>query len=150
MATAPQRGPGRPPNDEIRIRRKEEILEAATRLFSERGYNDANTQELANLLQVGKGTIYRYFPTKQDLFLAAVDRLMQQLLSAIDASIAPFEDPLERLTRVVRTYLAHFAEHPEFTELLIQERAHFKDRKKPTYFVYRDSSIKRGASSFAN
>lgn len=143
MATASNRKPGRPPNDDIRSRRQEEILEAAAKLFAERGYSEANTQELADLLQVGKGTIYRYFETKQELFLAAVDRVMQQLTEAMDAAIDPIADPLERLAHAIKTYLIYMAEHPEIVELLIQERAQFKDRKKPTYFVYRDASMER-------
>ena len=60
-------------SDGIKVRRQEEILEAAATLFAECGYSDADTQTLADRLGVGKGTIYRYFPSKQELFLAAVD-----------------------------------------------------------------------------
>jgi AcrR family transcriptional regulator len=140
MATASNRRPGRPSSDDIRTRRQEEILEAAAKLFAERGYSDANTQELADLLQVGKGTIYRYFPTKQELFLAAVDRLMRQLKETIDQAMEGIDDSFERMAVGVRTYLKYFAEHPEVAELLIQERAQFRDRTKPTYFVHREAN----------
>lgn len=143
MKTATKRGPGRPVNHEIRTRRQEEILDAAARFFAARGYSEANIQELADLLQVGKGTIYRYFPTKEALFLATVDRMMQQLTDAIDAGIDAVEDPVEQLVGAVNAYLRFFADHTEATELLIQERAHFKDRKKPTYFAYREANTKR-------
>jgi AcrR family transcriptional regulator len=143
MKTAPHRGPGRPVNQEIRTRRQEEILDAAAKLFAARGYSEANVQELADILQVGKGTVYRYFPTKQELFLAAVDRLMQRLNEALDQCIQSIADPIDQIAGAVKTYLKFFAEHPEFTELLIQERAQFKDRKKPTYFVYRDAYSER-------
>ena len=39
------------------------------------------------------------------------------------------DDPLERTVQGIRSFLAFFAEHPQFVELLIQERALFKDRK---------------------
>jgi AcrR family transcriptional regulator len=144
MATVPHRGPGRPPSEEIRFRREEEILEAAAKFFAERGYSTANTQDLADLLQVSKGTIFRYFPTKQDLFLAAVDRMMRKLDAELQACcVEKNDDPLEQLTAVVTAYLRFCAQHPEFPELLIQERAQFKDRKKPTYFVYREAGFER-------
>src|SRR5262249_57454593 len=63
--------PGRPQDPARRERRREEILEAAARLFAEHGYSETDTQGLADLLQVGKGTLYRYFRTKRELFLAA-------------------------------------------------------------------------------
>lgn len=137
MKTALRRGPGRPASEAIRLRREEEILDAAAKLFAQRGYADMATQALADALDVGKGTIYRYFPSKQALFLAAIDRLMRRLHVAIDARVARVADPLERIPQGVETYLTFFAEHPEFVELLIQERALFKDRQQPLYFEHR-------------
>lgn len=139
------RKPGRPPNPEIRSRREEEILDAAAKLFAEHGYSEMATQALADELGVGKGTVYRYFPTKRDLFLAAVDRMMSQLTANVDDAVAAVEDPVEQMRSGIRSYLAFFAQRPEAVELLIQERAHFRDRKKPTYFEYRDANRGRWA-----
>jgi AcrR family transcriptional regulator len=121
--------------------RREQILETAAKLFAKHGYADTDTQLLAEELGIGKGTIYRYFPSKQDIFLAAVDRVMRQLRTVIDASIEEVNDPLDQIATAIRTYLAFFAEHPDFVELLMQERAQFKDRKKPTYFQHREANI---------
>jgi AcrR family transcriptional regulator len=138
-----QRKPGRPANEAIRLRRREEILDAAGKLFAKHGYSDAATQALADMLQVGKGTIYRYFPTKEELFLATVDRVMSRLVAAVDERIAGVEDPFVCMGNAIEAYLEFFARQPEFVELLIQERAQFKDRKKPTYFEYRDADRER-------
>jgi AcrR family transcriptional regulator len=113
--------------------RREEILNAATDLFAEFGYSDAVTSDLADKLQVGKGTIYRYFPSKRDLFLAATDRVMRRLRSTIDGSIVRIEDPIDRIEAGTRAFLTFFAQHPKYVELLILERALFKDREQPTY-----------------
>lgn len=110
----------------------------ATQLFAEHGFSDAMTQELADRLGVGKGTIYRYFPSKRELFLAAADRVMRTLTAEVDASIADTEDGVERIERGVTAFLTFFAERPEYVELLIQERAHFKDRTRPTYIQHRE------------
>lgn len=118
--------------------RREAILDAATSLFSEVGFNDADTQALAERLGVGKGTLYRCFASKRELFLAAVDRAMRELRERLQRSVEDEVDPLDRVARGIRAYLEFFAEHPEYVELLIQERALFKDRKKPTFFEYRD------------
>ena len=129
--------------DQRRLQREEQILETAMQLFAEHGYTDCDTQLLAEKLQVGKGTIYRYFPSKRDLFLAAADRVMRLMRQCIDARVEGIEDPFERIGVAIHAYLSFFAEHPEYVELLIQERAQFKDRKKPTYFVHRETNIKR-------
>lgn len=142
------RRPGRPADPTVRERRQEEILDAAARIFAQEGFHEADVQELADMLHVGKGTVYRYFPSKERLFLAAVDRVMCRLKAAVDASIGGIEDPLERLSRAIHAYLAFFAEYAEFVELLIQERAQFKDRKKPTYFEHRDANLGRWRELF--
>jgi AcrR family transcriptional regulator len=143
MRTTSIKKPRRAPDEALWASRQEEILDAATKLFAEHGYADTDTQLLADKLRVGKGTLYRYFPSKQALFLAAADRVMRKLRAEIDARIADARDAPERVTRVVHTYLRFFDDHPEFVELLIQERAQFKDRKKPTYFEYREADIDR-------
>ncbi len=123
---------------DVKTRRETEILDAATKLFSECGYSQADTQTLADRLGVGKGTIYRYFPSKRELFLAAVDRLMHQLHESITAAIKHIEDPIDRMLEAINAYLVFFKDRPEIVELMIQERAHFKDREKPTYFEHRE------------
>ncbi len=142
MPKARTRKRGRPKDRELMQRRQEEILDVAARVFAERGFPGTDVQEIADELEVGKGTIYRYFPTKRKLFLAAVDRAMRRLREEVDASAAEAGDPLERIARAVRAYLAFFDANPAFVELLMQERAEFKDRKKPTYFEHREVNEK--------
>ena len=72
-------------SDEANLARCEEILETATELFAEHGFSDAVTQALAERLGVGKGTIYRHFPSKRELFLAAADRVMRKLQEEVNA-----------------------------------------------------------------
>jgi len=143
MVSPVTKRPGRPADPELWQRRREEILDAAATLFARHGYSQTDTQILADTLQVGKGTLYRYFPSKRELFLASVDRVMRRLRACIDARIAGVTEPLEQIALAVGAYLAFFAEHPDFVELLIQERAQFKDRKEPTYFEHRDLNVQR-------
>ncbi len=134
---------GRPDDAVLAARRRGQILDVATPLFAKRGFPNTDLQVVADELRVGKGTIYRYFKSKEDLFLAAVDRGMKRLRERIDAEVAGAIDPLEQIERAIRSYLAFFDASPEIVELLIQERAEFKDRKKPTYFEHRDANIGR-------
>src|SRR5215469_9527093 len=87
-----------------RVRREEQILETAMQLFAEHGYADTDTQLLAEKLQVGKGTIYRYFRSKRELFLAAADRVMRQMRQCVDARIEGIEEPLDCIAIAVRAF----------------------------------------------
>jgi AcrR family transcriptional regulator len=130
------------------VERREELLDAATELFAEHGYSDVVTQTIVERLQVGKGTLYRHFPSKRDLFLATVDRVMRRLRERIDAGISGIDDPFDRVSRAIQAFLAFFEEHPKYAELLIQERALFRDRKKPTYLEHREVNVKRWRELF--
>lgn len=136
-----RRGPGRPRDSELPERRRREILEVATRKFAQNGYAATDVQFVADELDVGKGTVYRYFPSKEDLFLAAVDQGMQQLKTAIDQAAGQAGTAIERVELGVRAYLEYFDQHPDVIELVIQERSNFRDRTRPTYFVHRDANI---------
>jgi AcrR family transcriptional regulator len=135
--------PRRPAGEALCASRSEQILEAAAGLFARHGYDQTDTQLLAETLGVGKGTLYRYFPSKRDLFLAAADRVMRRLHQRIEDSIRGVDDPLDQVAEAIRAYLTFFAEHPDFVELLMQERALFKDRQEPTYFQHRAAHIER-------
>lgn len=134
---------GRPIDERLWERRCDEILDAAAGLFAERGYDAADTQELANRVGVGKGTLYRYFPSKRELFLAAADRVMRRLRERLDSAVSAQNDPLDQVAAAIEAFLGFFDEEPRFVELLIQERALFKDREKPTYIEHRDNNMAR-------
>lgn len=123
--------------------RREEILDAATELFAEHGYSDAVTQALVDRLGVGKGTVYRHFPSKRELFLASVDRVMRRLREHVDDRIRGVDDTVERIGVAVRAFLEYFETHPRYVELLVQERALFKDRTRPTYVSHREANAAR-------
>jgi AcrR family transcriptional regulator len=131
---------GRPKDVNLRRRRQEEILDSAATLFADQGYTGTEVQVLADTLGLSKGTIYRYFASKEQLFLAAVDRGMRRLHTEVEAAIVDAAEPLQRIGLAIRAYLAFYRDHPEYTELLIQERAAFRDRRRPTYFVHREAN----------
>ena len=68
---------------------------------------------------------------------------MRKLQERVEANIVGITDGFERVTKAVAAFLAFFAEHPHYVELLIQERAYFKDRQRPTYFEHREINIER-------
>ncbi len=133
------RKPGRPKDPDLESRRRAEILAAAAPIFANAGFANTDVQEIADHIGVGKGTIYRYFPTKESLFLATVERGLRELSEEIDAVfLNPDEDPVDQVAQAVRLYLSFFARRPEMAELFIQERAVFRHHHKPLYFAIDD------------
>ncbi|NQT18561.1 MAG: TetR/AcrR family transcriptional regulator [Planctomycetes bacterium] len=126
--------------DRVALRR-EEILEEATRLFAAEGYARAKVDDVAARLRIAKGTVYRYFPTKEQLFLAAADRAMEGLQNAILSVTDPIDDPFEKLKTGVKAYLSFFDANLHLIEIFVHERAEFRDRKKPSFLTYSDKNI---------
>ncbi|MBS0208119.1 MAG: TetR/AcrR family transcriptional regulator [Planctomycetes bacterium] len=118
--------------------RRQFIIETAAKLFAEAGYADCEMDRVAAACGVAKGTLYLYFPGKQELFFAAVDLGMHQMQAALRAAYESATDPFKQIVKSIGAYLVFFEEHPHYVELLIQERAIFKDRKRSTYFEHRD------------
>jgi AcrR family transcriptional regulator len=132
-----------PTRAEANDRRRTEILDKAIELFAAHCYAGTDTQMLADELQVGKGTLYRYFQNKEELFLAAVDYLLNKMKAKIDAAADSVTDPLEKVRAGVLAYLTFYVENPDYAEMLIQERALFKDRGTPSYFRHRERHVQR-------
>jgi AcrR family transcriptional regulator len=55
--------------------RREQILEAAVKVFSEKGFRAAKMQEVANAAGISNGTVYNYFRSKDEVLLALLERL---------------------------------------------------------------------------
>lgn len=114
--------------------RRGAILAAAIPLFARGGFAGVEVDAIATAAGCAKGTIYRYFENKESLFRACVDRVMTGLLERTEAPGEP--DLVRRIEFGVRAYLAYFEDHPEYIELLIQERAGFRDRERPSFYEF--------------
>ena len=72
-----------PPND-----KKNRILEAAARVFAQKGYAGASVADIALRAEIGKGTVYEYFDSKEDLFFAVFEWYLQLSAGRANVSIA--------------------------------------------------------------
>jgi AcrR family transcriptional regulator len=139
MTAVLKRNPGRPPDEALRERRCCAILKEASAVFAKHGFGETDVQWIADALGISKGTIYRYFPSKEKLFMAAVHDGIDRMHREIDAAGIGIDDHLEEIRVRVVAYLRFFKKNPQLVELFIQERAEFRDQKTPIYFQHRDA-----------
>lgn len=91
------------------LRNADKIVEAALTQFSERGV-DTSLDEIARKAGVGAGTLYRHFPTRQELIASTLKMCPVQLRATQD-SLSESEDPLSALQewlRIIREYVRTF------------------------------------------
>ncbi|MGD0770540.1 MAG: TetR/AcrR family transcriptional regulator [Tepidisphaeraceae bacterium] len=149
MTLVAKRLPGRPPDEALQERRREAILKVAAQLFARHGFADTDVQWIADALSISKGTVYRYFPSKEKLFLAAVERGVKRMRKHIDAARRGATDKIDEIRAAVIAYLRFFKKNPQLVELFIQERAEFKGRRPPIYFLHRASRRGTAREHFA-
>jgi TetR/AcrR family transcriptional regulator, regulator of autoinduction and epiphytic fitness len=74
--------------------REDAIIQAVNRLLAEKGFDAMTVDEVAAEVGIAKASLYRHFPSKEDLAAAAMARLMEnavQFLDALDASLPPLQ-----------------------------------------------------------
>jgi AcrR family transcriptional regulator len=142
MTAVQKRPPGRPCDEALQERRREAILKVTATMFARHGFTATDVQWIADKLKVSKGTVYRYFPSKEKLFLAAVERGVRQLHEHIESAKRGLSDPIEEIRAAVTAYLQFFKENPQLVELFVQERSEFREKHRPLYFQHREA--KRG------
>ena len=64
----------------------EKILTVAARLFATHRFHEARMEDIAAAAEVGKGTLYRYFKDKEELYLALLERTAEQLSQCLSQS----------------------------------------------------------------
>jgi AcrR family transcriptional regulator len=87
--------------------KRDDILQTATRLFSEKGYRNTAIAELAKMTGVAEGTIFYHFKTKEELFLAILEKLRQTLIGAFESffSEKTFANGLDMIEGSIFYYL---------------------------------------------
>ena len=94
-----------------RQRRKEarpqQLLDAALALFVEKGFAATRSDEVARAAGVAKGTLYLYYPSKEELFKAVVRHNVSGLLSEVEALVARYEGGTPELLRNLRRIPGH-------------------------------------------
>lgn len=104
--------------------KRERILRAAVEVFARRGFFSAKVSEVAKAAGVADGTIYLYFQGKDDLLIQVFRDGMRRFLDALNAELAPIEDPRTRLERIIRFHLESIGQDRELAIVVQVELRH--------------------------
>jgi AcrR family transcriptional regulator len=96
----------------------EKILAAAAQLFATHRFHEARMEDIASLAEVGKGTLYRYFQDKDELYLALLARAAEAILENLHVAVQQPGSHREKLVAVVSSLLSYFDEQPHLLDLI--------------------------------
>ena len=125
---------GRPPTPGLR----EGILRAAETIFTRHDYHEVQMDEVAEACGVGKGTLYRYFPGKQALYVAVMFEGIERLRAELTAAVGTSEPSARKIRGIVRGTLAHFWDRRFFFSL-IHQNEHKPDAAAREWFRHRQA-----------
>jgi len=96
----------------------EKILNVAVRLFATHRFHEARMEDIAACAGVGKGTLYRYFKDKEELYTALLERATEQMIQRLHAAARLGDDPVSKLEALVATFLQFHEDQPYVFDLI--------------------------------
>ncbi|WP_329113757.1 TetR/AcrR family transcriptional regulator [Streptomyces sp. NBC_01465] len=116
----------------LAVSRREEILVEAIRLFDERGFQSVSTDDIGEAAGATGPSIYKHFPTKTDLLVAAVVRGGEQRRAGTAQALAQAGTPRETLDRLLRSYIEFALDQSHLMGLLIGELDQLPEKEQKT------------------
>lgn len=102
------------------------ILDAALVIFARHGYEAADVDDIAQEAKIGKGTIYRHYPSKRELFEAVVDRGFDQLRQQME-ELRDVDAPFKEIVRMGLTqHVDFFIKNPDYWRILMLEKPDYR------------------------
>jgi len=110
-------------NDNSKIPTRKRILLAAEEVFSENGFHKTLVEDISNKAGLGKGTIYRYFKHKKDLFQSLIFESFDELKEILEKTKRMDGELTEKMKAGIKSYLEFFKEHKKLFAILLFEHS---------------------------
>jgi AcrR family transcriptional regulator len=123
--------------------KRQAILEQAIQTFAEFGFRGADVQVIADRAGVGKGTVYRYFHNKDELFWATTFEVLLRLEQQIFGAMEGVDGACARIRASSIAYAQFFETNPQYLEVFVQERAEFRGTGPESHREYHQKLIRR-------
>lgn len=133
-----------------REQRAQDIVDAAEQVFFSKGYEKATMDEIAEAAELSKGTLYLYYKTKEELYLAIAIRGNVILRKMAQEVLHDEMSGLEKIITITQAYFRfyeqqrpyfdalHFMDTSEMTHEAIQERHQAFERSENALYLLRD------------
>ncbi len=129
--------------------KRQAILDEAIRTFAELGFRRADVQVIADHAGVGKGTVYRYFRSKEDLFWATTLEVLERLDQHVFAAMEGVEGACAKLRAAAIAHAAFFETNPQYLNLIMQERAEFCGSVPESHRLHHEKMLQRMSAILA-
>ncbi|HVS66996.1 MAG TPA: TetR/AcrR family transcriptional regulator [Mycobacteriales bacterium] len=101
--------------------RRQAIIDTSAKVFAQGGYHGTGIAELCEANDLGKGALYHYIGSKEELLVAITDLVMDEVLAGVDRVAASDGTPAERLRMLGNEYLDILVRYPDHVWVLLHE-----------------------------
>ncbi|MBN1482632.1 TetR/AcrR family transcriptional regulator [candidate division KSB1 bacterium] len=106
--------------DREKVQRQNDILDAAEKVFFEKGYNAATMDDVAEEAELSKGTLYLYFKNREELYFGLTHRALLNLRDRFQKVLDGDGTGLEKVTKIGRAFHAYSQEEPDYYKTIAQ------------------------------
>jgi len=100
---------------------REALLDAAVHEFAQRGFDKTSMRDIAAVAGMLAGSIYYYFPTKEQLFVAVHEHAIEHICQRVVRAIKPEAEPWTRVTQAAEGYLDCMLNEFDYASIIITE-----------------------------
>jgi len=103
-----------------RDKKRSEIAQKAIEVLAKRGFQATTIQEIADAAGLGKGTIYHYFKTKEEILLVVSEQIFHEMERSFGAALLRIDEPMEKLSTLIEEAL-HVTDDIEYLFIIYTE-----------------------------
>jgi len=117
----------------------QKIIQAATKVFAQKGFYNSKVADVAKEAKVADGTIYLYFKNKDDLLISIFENSMDTFTGEVQKIVEGVSDPVEKLRRFIKLHLELVRQNQDTAQVLqIELRQSSKFMKEYAATKFRD------------
>jgi AcrR family transcriptional regulator len=117
---------------------RDEILDAAAQIFSQKGYHATSMQEIAQAVHLQKASLYYHVSSKQEILAALLDRALDMLIERLNRVVEQPLEPQEKLRLAMVSYLQALTDHRDLAAILLFEHRSLEPRLSKRHIPRRD------------
>jgi TetR/AcrR family transcriptional regulator, cholesterol catabolism regulator len=117
---------------------RDEILQAAAQIFTEKGYHAASMQDIADAVQLQKASLYHHVSSKQEILLAILDQTLDLLMVELRQILELDLPPQQKLRLGMISYLRTLTEHHDLASVLLLEYRSLQPDLKARHIPHRN------------
>ena len=117
---------------------REGIIEAAARIFSEKGYHATSMQDIADAVNLQKASLYHHFSSKQEILVDILDHALDLINNRLEQVLLQSLSPDEKLRQAMVSYFQTIAENRNLSAVLLLELRSLDPELKDRHAVRRE------------